>query len=245
MSWYSEGNEGAEQLTAATSNFKKRRNFFTIDGEPAAKIRFLKPAQESFNYQRSFIKQAPKGMEKLQTSYGTPDCPLVKSPKQTLQAAFAWPVIDRRVLKFKDRQSGEDKEVGPRIMYFADGVRTRKQLIAFEKEMLANKNEERAEEGLDPLTLPEYNLTSYDLKVTKPKGAQWIIMQVREKDLTKADRELIEKEPITLHEELAPLPKDQLQAILGGGAVEEEAAETTAYSYDTDDDDTIDFSDDE
>lgn len=243
MSWYSEGNEGAEQLTATASTFRRQRNFFTKDGEPAARLRFLKPAQESFNYKRAFIPSAPKGTNKLQTSYDTPDCPVVKSPKHNLQVAFAWPIIDRRILKFKDK-SGEDKEVGPRVLYFADGIRTRKQLIQFEKDMLANKNEERAEDGLEPLTLEEFNLTHYDIKASKAKGAPWTFTQVRPKDLTEADLELIEAEPIVLHEELEPLPKEQLAALVGG-AVEETPEATTAYSYEANDDDTVDFEDSE
>lgn len=239
MSWYSTGAEAAD-VVAASMVTKRRRNFYTKAGERAV-IRFLSPATESFNYKRCFVAHA-KG-EKMLTSPQTIPDPF-EAAGLKLQAAFGWLVIDRRILEFKDDQ-GEDKKVGPRVLYFADGQRTRKQLIAFEKDQLANMNEERAEDGKEPLTLAEYNLTSYDISVSKDKGAPWNFSAKRPKALSKDDRELIEKNEFVLHEELAPLPVAEIAAIVGGKQVEaEEVTGETKYSYggdEDDDDDTIDF----
>lgn len=238
MSWYSTGAEAADAV-AASMVTKRKRNFFTKAGESAV-IRFLAPATDSFNYKRSFVKWA-KG-EKMQTSYDSPECPLVQHPNTQLQAAFAWLVIDRRVLKFKDQQSGEEKEVGPRVLYFADGQRTRKQLISLEKQLLQDENEEREGEGKEALTLEEFNLTSYDLTVRKDPKAPWVITAKRPKKLTAADNDLVEKSGFNLMEELAPLPIAELKAMLGT-AVEEptEESKSTTYSYGNDDDDTVSF----
>lgn len=238
MSWYSEGAEAADAV-AASMVTRKRRNFFTKAGESGV-VRFLRPAQDSFNYKRSFVKWA-KG-EKMLTSYDSPECPLVQHPNTTLQAAFAWPILDRRILKFKTDQ-GEEKEIGPRVLYFADGQRTRKQLIAFENQMLLDENEARAEDGHDPLTLEEYNLTSYDLTVRKDPKAPWVITAKRPKALTSKDLELIESDSFVLVEELAPLAIAELKAILGTSPAETSGEETTTYSYADDDDDAISLDD--
>lgn len=241
MSWFSTGAVAADQV-AASMVTKRRRNFFTKPGERAV-LRFLSPATESFNYKRSFVKWA-KG-EKMLTSPQTVPDPFVEAGLQ-LQAAFAWLVIDRRILEFKDQSTGEEKKIGPRIQYFADGQRTRKQLLAFEKDMLASVNEEREEDGKEPLTLEEFNLTSYDIAVSKDAKAPWNFTAKRPKELSKADRELVEKNSFELLEELKPLPVQELKSILGGGSSETEvASEGVVYSYGDDDDDTISFSEDD
>lgn len=243
MSWYSEGNEAAEQMAASTGN-RRTRNFFLTDKDNGAVIRFLAPARESFNYKRAFVKWA-KG-QKLLTSPGTVPDPFVEAGL-SLQAAFAWKVIDRRVIEFKDGTTGEDRKVGPRVLFFADGLRTRKQLLAFEREMLAQENEEREENGKEPLTLEEFNLTSYDIKVNKEPKAPWNFVAKRPKALSPADKELVEKADFELQEELKPLELAELNALLRGGAtapatVEEEDEKETPYSYD-DEDDTVTFPD--
>lgn len=243
MGWYSVGAEEAEKM-AASSQIRRTRKFFTKPGERAV-IRFLKPAKDSFNYKRAFVKWA-KG-EKLLTSPQTVPDPFIEAGL-TLQAAFAWPVIDRRKLKFTDQTTNEEKEIGPRYLYFADGQRTRKQLIAFEKEMLEIQNEERKEDGQEPLTLEEYNLSSYDVVATKEKGAPWLFSAKRPKALSKDDKKLIEDLQFDLAEELKPLESAELNALLKGaaadnGTVEEEGQ--TEYSYSADGDDTISFDDDE
>lgn len=235
MSWYSTGSENAERMAASVS-VRRTRNFFTKPGETAT-IRFLSPASESFNYKRAFVKWA-KG-DKLLTSPQTIPDPFLEAGLQ-LQAAFAWLIIDRRTIEFDDRQTGEKRTIGPRILYFADGSRTRKQLIAFEKEMLNQHNEELEEEGRDPVTLSQFNLTSYDLKASKEKGAPWNFVAKRPKELSEGDKELVEKYKFNLVEELAPLPKHDLDALLKHRAQEPEEDETTLYSYDTEED-TISF----
>lgn len=242
MAWYSVGAEAADAV-AASMVTKRRRNFFTKPGERAV-VRFLKPAGESFNYKRSFVKWA-RGEKMLTSPQSVPD-PFVEAGLQ-LQAAFAWLVIDRRNLEFEDRQTKETKKIGPRVLYFADGQRTRKQLLAFEQEQLANKNEELAEDGKEPLTLDEYNLTHYDVALSKEKGAPWNFTAKRAKPLSKDDLKLVEEGTFDLLEELKPLESAELKAILGGGGA---AAETKddpeiTYSYDAaeDDDETISFDD--
>lgn len=237
MSWFSEGAAAADAVSASMVS-KRKRNFFTDQKKSEkAVIRFLRPASESFNYKRSFVKWA-RG-EKMQTSYDTPECPLVQNPDLQLQATFAWPIIDRRILKFVDAQTNEAKEVGPRVMYFADGGRTRKQLIAFEAQMLADENEARAEDGKEPLKLEQYNLTHYDLTVTKAQKAPWVITAKRPKTLSKEDLELVEKNPIDLAEEVQPLPLAELRALIGGpvaAPASNSEEDTVSYSYSEDDD---------
>lgn len=255
MSWFSTGAEAADQV-AASMITKRRKNFFTKAGESAV-IRFLSPATQSFNYKRSFVKWA-KG-EKMLTSPQTVPDPFVEAGLQ-LQAAFAWVILDRRVLEIKDQTSGETKEIGPRVLYFADGQRTRKQLIAFEKEMLISENEDRAENGLEPLSPEEFNLTSYDLKVSKDSKAPWNFVAKRPKELSAKDKELIEKagdgqdllnlevQHHWLLEELKPLPMAELLGVLKGAGAGVNASDdsddaTTAYSYSSDEEDTIKFAD--
>lgn len=236
MSWYTEGHVEAERVAASTQQ-RRVKNFFTKSGE-SARIRFLKPARDSFNYKRVFIKWA-KG-QKLFTSPGEVDDPFVKAGMQ-LQASFAWPIIDRRVFEFTDQTTNEEKKVGPRLLFFADGQRTRKQLLAFEKEVLAMHNEELEEEGKDPVTLDQFNLTSYDIKVSKEKGAPWNFVAMKAKPLSSDDKELLEKQSISLEEELRPLPNAELNALLNNS--ESPASEDeTEYSYSDDDEDTIAFS---
>lgn len=247
MNWYSTGSAEAEKLAASTQT-RRTRNFFTKPGE-SARIRFLKPAAASFNYKRAFVTWA-KG-QKLLTSPGTAPDPFVERGL-SLQAAFAWPILDKRTIEIKDRDSGEEKKIGPRVLFFADGQRTRKQLIAFERDMLDNVNEEREEEGKDPLTLEEFNLTSYDLKVSKDQKAPWNFIGTRPKELAKEENELIEKAQIDLssHDwlarELAPLPSAELKILLENSPAPVKAAGSSdeAYSYDDNDDDTVSFSSD-
>lgn len=242
MSWYSTGAQAADEMAASTVS-RRRRNFYTKPGEGAV-IRFLSPATKGFNYKRCFVKWA-KGEKMLTSPGGAPD-PFEAAGLQ-LQVSTAWLILDRRVLKFNDKQTGEEKEIGPRVLYFADGTRTRKQLQAFEQEMLAQENEERSENGLELLTLEQFNLTSYDLKASKETKAPWNFVAKRPKPLSKADQEIIEKGSFDLMEELKPLPLPEIQAILKGHGpaadVDEDDDETTtgSYSYSDDDDDTIKF----
>lgn len=241
MSWYSVGEEAAEAMAASASQRKSRKNFFTTKGE-SARIRFLKRASESFNYKRSFVKWAQG--QKLLTSPDVSPNPFQEAGL-SLQAAFAWPILDKREIEIEDRDTGEKKKIGPRVLYFADGQRTRKQLIAFEKEMLAAENESRAEEGKDPLTLDDFNLTHYDLKVSKPQGAPWNFVAIRSKaELSKAEQELIEKYSFDLAEELKPLPLSELKGLLRTPQVDTstEEEETVEYSYSSDEEDVIKFS---
>lgn len=242
--WFSVGAEAADALAASQRNTGRTKNFFTKPDESAV-IRFLAPADSSLNYKRCFVKWA-KGQKLLTSPQTVPD-PFVEAGLK-LQVAYAWKILDRRILEF-ETEAGEKKKVGPRILFFADGIRTRKQLQAFEKQMLEDENEARAEDGKDALTLEEFNLTSYDITVKKDKGAPWLFTAKRAKALSKDDKELIEKGDFDLQEELAPLPQAELNALLhGGAAVEAVASETpeteTAYSYsDDEEDDTIKFSD--
>lgn len=250
MSWYSVGAEAAAQAAATMVN-KRRRNFYVTSGERAT-IRFLAPATRSFNYKRSFVKWA-KG-EKMLTSPQTVPDPFVEAGLQ-LQLASAWWIIDRRIIEFKDKQTGEDKTVGPRILYFADGSRTRNQLIGFEKDQLVNINEDRAEDGKDALSLEEFNLTSYDVTVSKESKAPWNISAKRPKQLSKQDLELIEKslgvsydELLTgdkdielLAEELKPLSIGELNSVLGGSTATTEIADDpdVTYSYEAEEEEEV------
>lgn len=238
MSWYSTGAAEAEKMAASSQN-RRTRNFFTREGETAT-IRFLKPASESFNYKRAFVKKAQGN--KLFTSPGVLPDPFVQAGYQ-LQPAFAWHIIDRRVLEFNDRTTGESRTVGPRILYFADGPRARKQLLAFEQEVLNGVNEDRETDGADPLLLGDFNLTSYDIRVQKPKGSPWIFTAKKPRPLSDGDKELIEKYTFDLAEELKPLPLPQIQNILGTTETKiEEEDEPAVYSYSDEDEDTIKFS---
>lgn len=223
---------------AASTHQRRQRNFFTKSGE-SARIRFLKPAAESFNYKRAFVAWA--NGSKLLTSPGTIPDPF-KERGLSLQAAYAWPIIDRRVFEFTDTATNEPKKIGPRLQFFADGQRTRKQLLAFEKEVLVMHNEELEEEGKDPVTLDEFNLTSYDIKVSKEKGAPWNFVAMKPKPLSDQDRELLEKQSIDLKEELKPLPSAELEVLLSKtDSPSVESEDETEYSYSDDEEDTISF----
>jgi len=263
MSWYSVGAEAADAV-AASMITKRRKNFFTDQkrGESAT-IRFLTPAAASFNYKRSFVQYA-RG-EKMLTSPGTLPDPFVEAGL-SLQASFGWWIIDRRILEFKDQQTGEDKKVGPRVLYFADGQRTRKQLLAFEQQMLVNENEDREADGKEPLTLADFNLTSYDITASKAAKAPWNFVAKRPRELSTTDLELVEKVlevPYSelysaetdddgrvtaytgkfrdlLAEELAPLPLAELTALLRGQAAADTAGSSNneeTTSYSYGDDD--------
>lgn len=240
MSWYSTGEVEALKLEASGQNRRARRNFFVTKDETAT-IRFTRPAAESFNYRRVFVKWAQGN--KLYTVQDS-TLPLVKQAGLQLQASFAWPIIDRRIITLNDRVTGEERSFGPRMMVFADGTKTRKQLLAFEKEQLNLYNEERQEEGLEPVTLEEYNLTSYDVRVSKAQGSPWLFTAKKPKPLSEADLELIEKQNLSLEEELAPLAPIELGAVLGTNKAHEvdEEEETTEYSYSDEEDGTLSFS---
>lgn len=251
MSWYSTGSAEAEKLAASTGNRRRPRNFFTKPGERAV-IRFLVPATESFNYKRAFVPWA-KGQKLLTSPDSVPD-PFVERGL-SLQAASAWPIIDRRKVEFTTDE-GEDKSFDRIVRFFADGMRTRKQLVAFERDMLDSVNEEREEDGKEPFTLEEFNLSHYDITVSKEKGAPWNFTAKRAKKLSKEDLELLEKAQLDIEKadwnkewlagELAPLPEAELVAILGQGGNEPQKVEgenAPSYSYDDDDDDTVSFDD--
>lgn len=255
MSWYTTGAEAADALAAASAaSGRKRRDFWIRQGEEDATIRFLAPATQSFNYKRSYVKWA-RG-QKFYTSPQTEPDPFL-SAGLTLQATFAWWVLDRRVLEFDDKQTGEKKTVGPRVLYFADGQRTRKQLKAFEAQQLKNENEDREADGKDALELKDFNLTHYDVTVSKDKGAPWLFVARRARKLAKADLEVIEKSGLTLDfadqkkalaEELKPLEPMEIKALLNGATSvaddsSEESSGSTEYSYDDEEDDTIKFDD--
>lgn len=230
MSWMSTGFDEAEKVAASAGRGRrKNRNFWTKPGEEAI-IRFLKPAKDTINYKRAFVPWA-KG-QKLYTSPGAQPDPLVEAGLQ-LQAAFAWPILDRRVFEFditNDEGKVERKKVGPRFLYFADGQQTRKALIALEATARKDLNEERTEEGLEPLSEAEYNLTHFDVRISKAdKG--WNITPVRggrAKELSDHDKGIIEKYAFNIVDEIAPLATDQLRAIVSR---DEPAASEPATSY--------------
>lgn len=232
MSWFSTGFDEAEKMASEQRSGRKRnRNFWLKPGEEAV-IRFLKPARESFNYKRAFVPWA-KG-QKLFTSPGTQPDPLTEAGLQ-LQAAFAWPILDRRKFDIEVEEEGRKvtKTVGPRHIYFADGQMTRKALIALENSMRRDINEERVEEGKEPLTEEEYNLTSFDVRISKAEKG-WQIVAVRggrPKPLSDDDKEIIEKYPVNIQEELKPLPLQELRTIVSKDGSESEATPETSYSY--------------
>lgn len=246
--WYTTEAEAADALAAASSvQRRSNKSFWIQQGKEDATIRFLLPATASFNYKRSYVPAA-RG-QKFYTSPQTDPDPFVQAGLQ-LQATFAWWVLDRRVIEFEDKQTHEKKKVGPRVLFFADGQRTRKQLIAFEKAQLKAENEEREQDGKDPLKLEDFNLTHYDVTVSKDKGAPWLFTARRPRALQKADKELIEKSALDLSKEkqfeelakeLAPLPIADIRILLNQQAVaaaedstEEESS--TPYSYDDEED---------
>lgn len=239
MSWMTEGFDAAEKLAAsAKGSRRKNRNFWTKPGEEAI-IRFLKPAKETVNFKRAFVPWA-KG-QKLYTSPGTTPDPLLEAGL-SLQAAFAWPILDRRVLEFEVEEEGKKvmKKVGPRFQYFADGQQTRKALIALEATARKDLNEERAEEGKDPLSEADYNLTHFDIRISKAdKG--WNLTPVRggrPKPLSDQDKEIIEKYVFNIAEEIAPLGVAELRAIVSKDEPTSQPEAATSYSYGDDGDDT-------
>ena len=239
--WFSTGFEEAEKMAEnATSTRRRSRNFWVKPNEEAI-IRFLKPASESFNYKRAFVPWA-KG-QKLFTSPGTSPDPLVEAGLQ-LQAAFAWPILDRRIIEFEDRSTGETKEIGPRFLYFADGQMTRKALLALENTVRKDINEERIEDGKEPLSESELNLTHFDVRISKAEKG-WNLAPVRggrPKPLSDDDKEIIEKYSFDLIEELEPLPVDQLRAVVARTSAEQPSKEPeTAYSYGDDTEDEPEF----
>lgn len=232
--WFTEGFEEAEKMAQQASSSRRRnRNFWVKPGEEAI-IRFLKPAKESVNYKRAFVPWA-KG-QKLYTSPGSNPDPLLEAGL-SLQASFAWPVLDRRVFDFEVEEDGKKvmKKVGPRFLYFADGQMVRKALIALEATMLKDQNEERAEEGKELLTEADYSITSFDIRISKAaKG--WNLTALRggkPKSLTADDQEIIEKYEFSIQEEIQPLPIEELRRIVAKdnapASVKEE--EEAGYSY--------------
>ena len=234
--WFSTGFDEAEKMAAAGGGRRRNRNFWTRP-EEIATVRFMKPAKESFNYKRCFVPFA-KG-QKLYTSPGSHPDPFVDAGLQ-LQAAFAWPIIDRRKIELEVEEEGRTvkKEIGPRMLYFADGQRTRKALIAFENMLREQMNEERAEEGLPAFSEEEYNLTHYDVQAKKDKGSPWMFNAVRGgkvKSLSEEDLELVEKYSFDLAEELKPLDVPAIKSLLGGAnqaaAFSSSSSDEEGYSY--------------
>lgn len=255
MSWYSTGAEAAEALQAASSSGKRRKDFWIQQGKEDATIRFLAPATQSFNYRRCFIKWA-KG-NKFATV--ADDAPFLSHPANlSIQNTFGWWVLDRRKFEIDDKETGEKKTIGPRVVFFADGTRTRKQLVAFEKQQLKNENEDREQDGKDALELKDFNLTHYDVSVSKDKGAPWLFTAKRSRKLSKEDLAVIDKANLPLDDiqkqhalladELAPPTSTMLASILNQAQVQEEEAsveeKATSYSYDDNDDDVVSFDDD-
>lgn len=240
--WFTQGFDEAEKMAqSVSSGRRKSRNFWLKAGEEAV-IRFLKPASDSFNYKRAFVPWA-KG-QKLFTSPGSVPDPLAEAGLQ-LQAAFAWPILDRRIIEFEDKSTGETKKVGPRVLFFADGQMTRKALLALENTVRKDVNEERAEEGEEPLTEQDLNITHFDIRISKAEKG-WNLAAIRggrPKPLSEDDKETIEKYSFDLLEELEPLPIDQLRAVVA--RTDQNAVATgekeAAYSYGDDKSDEPEF----
>lgn len=229
MSWFNVGFEAAESMSAPRLR-RTNRNFWTKPEETAV-VRFLSPAKDTFNFKRSFVKES-KGQKYFTSPMVEPD-PFVQAG-YTLQSTFAWKILDRRILEFTDR-NGEDQKVGPRILYLAVGHKDRKSLQAFEAQMLADYNEYLKEEGKKPVTLDQYNLTSFDIRMSKPPKGNWQFVAVRggtPKALSKEDKKLVEENDFSLEEELKPLPMDEIKAVLNNVRRFTPAEESTEYSYD-------------
>lgn len=239
--WYSTGYEQAEKMQGESVR-KSRKNFWTKPGESAV-LRFLAPAKDSFNYKRAYVPSA-RG-QKYFTSPGSHPDPFVEKGL-TLQSTFAWKVIDRRILTFEVQEEGRtaEKTIGPRMLYFADGQRTRKSLIAFENQIREDINEQRKEDGLPAFTAEEFNLSSFDVKVVKEKGAPWQFFAVRggqPKALSAEDKKLVEEGDFDLREELRPAELGVIRTLLANvnsGAAQPAAAGASSsedtYSYGTD-----------
>lgn len=244
MSWYSVGFQEAEKMQIPTQR-KSRKNFWTKPGESAV-LRFMTPAKDSFNYKRAYVPWA-KG-QKYYTSPGVAPDPFVQAG-MTLQSTFAWKVIDRRVIEFDVEEEGKTvtKTVGPRLLYFADGQRTRKSLIAFENQIREDVNEERKEEGLPPLSEEEFNLTHFDVKAVKEKGAPWQFFAVRggkAKALSADDLKLADEADFDLKEELKPLSVAEITTLINLQVPAEKADAGESYSYgDEEDDQPVFFKD--
>lgn len=231
MSWFSVGFQEAEKMQTQTQR-KSRKNFWTKPGESAV-IRFMTPAKDSFNYKRAYVPWA-KG-QKYYTSPGVAPDPFTQAGMQ-LQSTFAWKVIDRRVIEFEVQEEGQTvtKNIGPRLLYFADGQRTRKSLIAFENQIREDINEERKEEGLPPLSEEEFNLTHFDVKAVKEKGAPWQFFAVRggkAKPLSADDLKLADEHDFDLKEELRPLSVAEITTLINLQAPTEDKSTGESYSY--------------
>lgn len=230
--WMTRGFEEAEKMVRNTVRRKRQRNFWTYPGE-RAKIRFLRSAKDSVNFKRCFVPWIQGN--KFLTSPDVQPNPFIEAGRN-LQPAFAWPIIDRRILEI-EQEGEETKNIGPRILYFAEGPKTRRALIAFENEIRAQINEEREADGLEPFTEEQYNLTSFDLRVVKEKGAPWQFLPVKggePKELSDEDKKLIEENPINLEMELEPLPLEDIKQLLIRPTSESaEPAEPYSYEGDT------------
>lgn len=228
MSWFNTGFDEAERMSQVGTR-RSNRNFWTKPDETAV-IRFLTPAKETFNLKRAFIKEN-KGQKYFTSPMVEPD-PFIQAG-YALQATFVWKILDRRVLEFTDR-NGEDQKVGPRVLYFAVGQRDRKALQAYESQMLADYNEQLKEDGKKEVSVAEYNITSFDMKVSKPKGAAWQFFAVRggqPKKLSAEDKKLIEETDFVLEEDLKPLPMPEIVQVLN--SVKQVSGNGgTEYSYD-------------
>jgi site-specific DNA-cytosine methylase len=232
--WFTEGFEAAEAAASQSSRGGRNHNFWTKDGE-AAVVRFLSSSKDTFNIKRAFIKEA-KGQKYFTSPMSQPD-PFIQAG-YPLQNTFIWKILDRRVLTFTDRANNE-QTIQPRVLYFAMGQRDRKALQAFEAQMLADYNEELVEAGKQPVTDADYNITKFDMKVSKPKGQPWMFHPVRRGKptaLDAADLQIIEDTDFDLAEELKPLPMEQILQVIGQqvSPVSSTSDTGSTYSYDPD-----------
>jgi hypothetical protein len=231
--WFTQGFEAAEAAATQGSGGRRNHNFWTKAGE-AAVVRFLSPAKETFNIKRAFLPNA-RGQKYFTSPMVEPD-PFLQAG-YSLQNTFVWKILDRRVITFTDR-SDKEQTVQPRVLYFAMGQRDRKALQAFEAQMLADYNEELVESGKEAVTIDEYNITKFDIKVTKPKGQPWSFHPVRHGKptaLSSDDNETIEETDFDLAEDLKPLPLEEIKQILGqnvqSSSQSSTSSEESSYSY--------------
>ena len=234
MSWFSVGFEEAERMSQPSVR-SSNKNFWTKPDESAV-VRFLSPAKNTVNIKRAFIPGA-KGQKYYTSPMVDPD-PFVEAG-YNLQSTFIWKILDRRVLEFTNK-NGQDMKVGPRVLYFAVGQRDRKALLAFEAQMLQDYNDQLKEDGKPLMTAEEYNISSYDVRISKPKGGAWQFIALRggqPKALSAADKKLVEEGDFSLEEELKPLPLAYIHTMLQSLGAQAAAAstETVEYSYDTED----------
>lgn len=233
MSWFTEGFEAAEQAAQSGSR-SKNHNFWTKPDE-VAQVRFLTPAKDTFNIKRAFIPSA-RGQKYFTSPMVEPD-PFLQAG-YSLQTTFVWKVLDKRTVTFTDR-ANKEQSVGPRVLYFAVGQRDRKALQAFEAQMLADYNEELVEAGKPPVTIDDYNITAFDIKMQKAKSSPWMFSAVRRGKptaISAEEREVIKETDFDLAEDLKPLSLDEIRQVLNQSPQEKQtssSSESADYSYDT------------